>query len=138
MAERREDALRQCLGAFGADLDKWSPSLAGRARTALLSDPEFRRAFELERDLDRRIEAERAASERRVADSGAVERLRRRALGSIPGDPLVGFGWQRLAAAMLVAGMLGGAFDLLLPERLSEPAEAAFLGPLYGDDAEGG
>jgi hypothetical protein len=67
-----------------------------------------------------------------------MDRLRSRLLARTKGDPLAGFGWQRLAAAMLVAGMLGGAVDLILPDRPADTGEAAFLGPLYGSEADGG
>jgi hypothetical protein len=52
-------------------------------------------------------------------------------------SPLAGLPWQRIAAAVLVAGMLGGAVDLLLPERSTDAVDATIVGALYDLDQLG-
>jgi hypothetical protein len=138
MSEHHQHHVRTKIEAFGADLQRWPAALAAQARADLLSKPEVRRAFDLARDLDAKLAAERVALDEQISASGSMDRLRSRLLARTKGDPLAGFGWQRLAAAMLVAGVLGGAVDLLLPERTREPSEAAFLGPFYGAEVDGG
>jgi hypothetical protein len=138
MSERHQHEIRAGIETFGADLQKWPAARAAQVRAELLSEPEVRRAFDLARDFDATLVAERAVLDQQIAASGAMERLRWRLLARAKGDPLAGFRWQRLAAAMLVAGMLGGAVDLLLPERTTEPSEAAVLGPFYGAEVDGG
>ena len=128
--------LHETLRIFGSDISGWPPERALRARERLLSDPEFRRAWERERDLDRMLAGHRDALDRSIRESGALERVRSGVLGRLP-IALAGFRWQRIAAAMLVAGMLGGALDLFLPEPAADAPEIAMLDPLYGiDDTE--
>jgi hypothetical protein len=123
--------LHESLRMLGSDLSGWPPEAASRARQRLLSDPEFRRAWERERDLDRMLAAQRDELDRSIQRSGALERVRSGALARLP-NALAGFRWQRVAAAVLVAGMLGGALDLVLPEPPADAPEIVMLDPLYG------
>jgi hypothetical protein len=125
------NALLENLGTFGFDLRKWPPERVAGARERLLSDPEFRRAWEAERDLDRSLDQWRAALDAEIGGSGALGRIRQRALAPLA-NPLAAIGWQRIAAAVLLAGMLGGAMDLFLAERTAAPADYVMLDPLYG------
>ncbi len=81
--------------------------------------------------LDRLLSGHRAALDAEVARSGAPERVRDAVLRLYSADPLAGLHWQRIAAAVLVAGMLGGAVDLLMPERATEAVDVAFADALY-------
>lgn len=125
------DALLGSLGTFGADLAKWPQAQARAAREALLGRPEFRRAWERERDLDRAVREHREALDAGIAASGALGRVRSRTLARLPAPP-AGLRWQRIAAAVLVAGMLGGMLDVFLTERATATADIVMLDPLYG------
>ena len=46
--------------------------------------------------------------------------------------PLAGLAWQRIAAAMLVAAMLGGMLDLVLAAAPGEAPDVVMLDPLEG------
>jgi hypothetical protein len=134
MSEKpRHGALGAALRAYGSDLSRWPADVAQSARADLLSTPEFRRAWEEERSFDRALADERVAVDATIARSGAFERVRSRTLAHLP-VPLARLPWQRIAAAMLVAGMLGGATDLLISSSLSEPSEPALIDPLLGLD----
>jgi hypothetical protein len=125
------------LGAFGSDLSRW-PNSQAEARAALISDRAFRVAHERERAFDRKLAAERDTLDRDLARSGALDRVRSRTLAGLPASGLAGIPWSRIAAAILVAGMLGGAVDMLLPAAPDEPMEVAIGDPLYsiGVDSE--
>jgi hypothetical protein len=129
--------LLERLRTHGADLARW-PDRQAQARAALLADREFRLAYEEERALDRRLLAERDSIDQEIARSGALDRVRRAALAGGPSNALAGIRWPRIAAAILVAGVLGGAVDMLLPAAADEPIEVAIGDPLYslGADAE--
>lgn len=129
----RENGLLGALRAYGADFSRWPSGQAQEARAALLSTPAFRRAWEDERRLDRAFTEHRATLDAGIAHSGAVERVRKRALSHLP-VPLAVLPWQRIAAAMVVAGMLGSAADLLISSTLSDPSEPALVDPLLGLD----
>lgn len=81
------------------------------------------------RDLDRLLMEHREALDREIARAGAAKRVRDRAMRRAS-DPLADLPWQRIAAAVLVAGMLGGAVDLLLPEQSADPAEVTMVSAL--------
>jgi hypothetical protein len=122
------------LAVYGSDVTRW-PDSANKAREAALTDPAFRRRFEEERSLDRRLATERNALDQEIARSGALARLR-----GLPGrrntaDALAGISWRRVAAGVLFAGMLGGALDLMLPSPPADPVEIALVDPLAGFDA---
>ena len=117
------------LGAYGADLSRW-PTDATLAREALLRDPEFRRAYESERNLDRRLAEHSAALDAEIEHAGALDRVRRFVLARRPADLAAGIPWERVAAAFVVAVMLGGALDLALPQQQPETFDVAIVDPL--------
>jgi hypothetical protein len=86
------------------------------------------------RDLDQEIVAHRDRLDREIANGGSLVRLKRE-LAQHATTPLATFDWRRLAAAVALAGMLGGALDLMLPEPIADQPEIAILDPL---DLEGG
>lgn len=122
--------LADSLLACGSDLSRWPPEIAADARAALLGDPEFRRAWEKERVLDLALLAERELLDGDIAHSGALSRIRNHVLARLPADPLAGMRWRSVAAAMLVAGVVGGAVDLALPDSAAESSDIAMLDPL--------
>ena len=122
----RED-LDSRLRTLGADLSRWAPEPAAGARRALVSDPPFRRAWEAQCALDTALGTLRDEIADTVARSGAAERVRVRTLQRLPADPLFGLPWQRIAAAVLVAGMLGAALDLVLIKPEAPTSETAAL-----------
>jgi hypothetical protein len=125
------------LAIFGSDFSRW-PDGGGEAREALLSEPKFRRAWEEERDLDREIETHRADIDAEIARSGALARLGRLSERYAPAGFVAAIPWRRVAAGVLLAGMLGGALDyLVLPRAASEPIDLALVDPLDGFDAGG-
>ena len=85
-------------------------------------------------DLGRRLRAHGDALDLEIRRAAAFERVRRNVLGGR--ERLPGFSWQRAAAAILVAGVLGAAFDLMLPENAPEPFEVAAVAPLYAFDTD--
>jgi hypothetical protein len=126
------EILVRNLAVYGSELSRW-PDHGEEARAALLGNLDFRRAWERERDLDRRLAADREALDAEVLRSGTLQRLKRNLLLG-EADPLAGIPWSRVAAVVLLAGMLGGALDLLLPEPASEPLDVAIVDPLDGLD----
>jgi hypothetical protein len=119
------------LAAYGSDFSRW-PDGEREARAALLSDRSFRAEWEGEREVDRLVAEERAALDAEIAASGAMTRLARIASRPLPAG--AGVPWRRVAAGVLVAGVLGGALDLLIPQSSAEPPELAFLDPLASYD----
>lgn len=136
MSELHKDDMLESLAAFGCDLSRWPDDRAGAARRALLNRPDFRRAWEGARGLDEALAQERARVHRSIEESGAVARLSRRTLARVSASPLAGMRWERIAAAMLVAGMLGGALDLVMPDPAADSLDLALLDPLDADQAE--
>ena len=128
MPELQSATLIARLRAYGSDLSRW-PDHEQAAREALVARPDVRRAWESERVLDRALAAHRDVMDQEIARSRAASGIRRRLLSHISADPLAGIAWRSVAAAMLVAGMLGGAIDLVLPEPL-ESTDMAMLDPL--------
>ena len=137
MTDRRPvDALFASLSACGADLSRWPQDRTAAAREALLGRPDFRRAWERERVLDDAIGDVRGRIDTEVARAGSPLRVQGHVMARISADPLAGLSWTRIAAAVLVASMLGGAVDLmLLPEQPAEPSGAIVFDPLLGVDA---
>ena len=123
-------ALHDTLAALGADLSRWPRSQASAARAALLADPDFRRAWERSRALDDALLQCRETLAEGIAASGAVERVRQRVLAGLPPDPLAHLPWRRIAAAVLLAGVVGAAMDLVLPDAGAELSEVVALDPL--------
>jgi hypothetical protein len=130
MTDRHADLFRS-LAAFGADFSRWPTGRDAGAREALLSDPAFRRAWEAERDLDRLLSTHRDEMDTAVAGSGAAGRVGRNTLARLPSAAFAKMHWHRIAAAMLVAGMLGGVMDMVLARQAGEPAEFAGIDPLF-------
>jgi hypothetical protein len=83
--------------------------------------------------FEQALRFERARLDREIAQAGSVERVRRRILARRFADPLAGIAWRRVAAAMIVAGMLGGAVDLLLFGGSVETTEVAIFDPSLED-----
>jgi hypothetical protein len=123
----RGDLLRRLI-TYGSDLSRW-PTQATEAKAALLRDPEFRQAFEDERIFDRDLVEHREMLDRDIVAVDTVARLKRSLLRHTAG-PLAGMNWRRIAAAVLVAGMLGGALDLMLPDASADQTDIAILDPL--------
>ena len=125
------------LAMYGSDFPRW-PEGAGEAREALLREPGFRRAWEEERALDGLIAADRAEIDAEIARSGALARLGRLSEHYAPAAVVAGIPWRRVAAGVLIAGVLGGALDyLVLPRPASEPIDLALVDPLDGFDLAG-
>jgi hypothetical protein len=118
------------LAACGANFSRWPQDHVGPARAALLSDPEFRRAWEAERDLDLGLAAYRDSLDRSIEVSKAPSRVGTRVLKRLPAAPLAALPWRKVAAAMIVAGALGGAMDLVLPEQAGDVSDGAAIDPL--------
>jgi hypothetical protein len=131
---RFDQTLTDRLLAYGSDFSRWTPEIVARARAALLAEPPFRRAWEKERSLDLALLAGRESLDAEIARSGAGSRIRKHLLARLPGDPLAGMRWRSVAAAILVAGMLGGLVDLALPEAAAESSDIAMFDPL--DEAD--
>ena len=127
MSDARRDLFRR-LAIYGSDLSRW-PEHAAEAKAALLRDQEFRRAFEDERIFDHDLAEHREMLDREIADAHTVARVRRSLMRHAAG-PLAGMDWRRIAAAVLVAGMLGGALDLMLPDTAVDQTDIAILDPL--------
>jgi len=84
--------------------------------------------------FNKALSFERARLDREIAQAGSVERVRRHVLSRRLADPLAGIAWRRVAAAVLVAGMLGGAVDLLLFGGDTDATEVAiFFDPTLED-----
>lgn len=81
--------------------------------------------------LDRLFAGEREALDREIARSGAAARVRDTVLARATANPLAGLHWRRIAAAVLVAGMLGCAVDLMLPDRTPDSFDVAIVDPFY-------
>ena len=127
----RTKALLTDLGTYGADFSRWPLERAVGAREAILERRDVRRAWERERELDRAMARHRDALDREIAASGVMERVRKGAVARLP-TPLSVLGWQRIAAAMLMAGAFGGVMDLYLAQGPTETADVVLLDPLYG------
>jgi hypothetical protein len=83
--------------------------------------------------FEKALTFERARLDREIAQAGSVARVRRKVLARRMADPLAGIAWGRVAAAMLVAVMLGGAVDLLLPAGDADTTEVAIFDPSLED-----
>ncbi len=89
--------------------------------------------------LHRRLAAYAAAIDAEIARSGALARVRRNVLQRRPAGVFLDISWRRIAAAILVAGMLGGAVDLMLPDRqAADSFDVAIVDPLYALDGTDG
>ena len=99
------------------------------------TDLDFRRALAADREIKGAIHALRGDIDGEIARFGSCARVRTRILARLRRDPYAGLDWRKIAAAFLVAGMLGGAIDVLLFRPESEPADIVMVDPvLYGLD----
>lgn len=122
------------LATYGSDFSRW-PEGASEARQAILSDQGFRRAWESERYLDRKLADDRAELDAEIVRSGVLARLGRLPERYSPAGFVATIAWRRVAAGVLVAGVLGGALDyLVLPQSPSESIDLALVDPLDGFD----
>jgi hypothetical protein len=87
-------------------------------------------------DLDRLLAEQRDRFDAEIARSGAVDRVRDIVLARRSTDSFFDLHWQGIAAAVLIAVMLGGAVGLLLPERRVDPVDVAIV-DLYDMDQPG-
>ena len=148
MSDDLNDPLVRNLANFGAEFSRWPGDAAAEARRALLTRPDFRRAWAAAGALEAALVEQRDRIDQAIKASGALARVRRSVLARAAADPLArlrskrrggdnpfaGLRWQRIAAAMLFAALLGGATDLLLPEAASP--DVVMLDPLEVDTAE--
>lgn len=123
------------LAAYGADFSRWPErEVRAAARAALLADPEFRRAWQAERDLDAAFAAHRDSLDRNIEASGAAARVSALVLKRLPAAAYEALPWRKVAAAMIVAGALGGAVNLVLPERAGGVSDLVAVDPLLALD----
>ena len=125
------DTLLNDLSTWGSDFSRWPQDRVSGARETILQDRDIRRAWEAERNLDRAIARHKEQSARDLEASGALERVRRRALARVPVQ-VSRLGWHRIAAAMLLAGALGGVMDVYFARPLTGTADLVMLDPVYG------
>jgi hypothetical protein len=85
-------------------------------------------------NLQFHLDTYRAALDAEIRKSGSLERVRRNVLMRRSGSFLADIPWQRVAAAILVAGMLGAAVDLALPPQTVDTFDVAAVDPLYALD----
>jgi hypothetical protein len=83
----------------------------------------------MSRDIDGQFRNLRDLVDEDVLRAGAVARVKTNVLREAT-RPLGGLDWRRLAAGIVLAGALGGALDMMLPEPSQEPSEIAILDPL--------
>jgi len=99
------------------------------------TDIDFRRALAADREIRSSLQALRDEIDDEIARFGSCARVRTRTLARLRRHPYAGLDWRKIAAAFLVAGMLGGAIDVLLFRPESEPADIVMVDPvLYGLD----
>jgi hypothetical protein len=84
-----------------------------------------------------RLAAYREALDAAIAEAGSVDRLKRKLVGLRRRDPLFDIAWRRVAAAVVVATIAGGAVGLALPDRNVDTVEVATLDPLSALDPGG-
>lgn len=100
------------------------------------TDLDFRGADAADREIESAVHALRGEIDDEIARFGSCARVRQRALARLRTHPYAGMDWRKIAAAVLVAGMLGGAFDVLLLQPESAPADFVMVDPvLYGLEA---
>jgi hypothetical protein len=110
-------ALAEALGTYGADFSRWPDAImAAAARRAVLADPGLRAAFDAEKALDALLDEARATGDCEIAASGALSRIRDKALSPLRADPLADLSWRRIAAALVLSAMVGSSTNLLFAE----------------------
>jgi hypothetical protein len=90
--------------------------MAAAARRAVLADPGLRAAFDAEKALDALLDEARATGDCEIAASGALSRIRDKALSPLRADPLADLSWRRIAAALVLSAMVGSSTNLLFAE----------------------
>lgn len=124
----------EILATIGADFSRWPEDQVRPARAALLADPVFRRAWEAERELDAGLIAHGESLDRSIEASGAAARVGAQVLKRLPAVAYAALPWRKVAAAMIVAGALGGAMDLVLPDQGSDSSDLVTVDPLLALD----
>jgi hypothetical protein len=127
--------IADALGAFGTDFSRWPKERAAYGRRLLVADLGFRAVYENERRLDAALAACRDAELGDPDLAAAATRVRARALASMRRTPLRMLPWRQIAAAMIIASMLGGVADLAFVDDGDMSADLVMLDPL--DDSEG-
>jgi hypothetical protein len=110
--------LHDAIDRWGPDLGRWPDlMLVRRAREALLADRDFRAYRDKTVAEAERLERAAALLDRRIAESGSVERITKRLLEAT-GAKVVH--WRRrlaaLAAVMVVSAALGSVYADFVPE----------------------
>lgn len=127
--EMDREPLGRLLEAYGSQLERWpDAACAAEARQRLVSDQPFRAAWESERSLDRGLAALRTELDEAAMRDDAAGRVSAGVVARLP-RPLDGISWRSLAAAMMLAAFLGGAFQALRPPTHAEAASLVLLDP---------
>lgn len=132
-------ALVQALGTYGSDFSRWpDATMAAAARRAVLADSGLRASFDTEKDLDARLDEARMAADRNVATSGALSRIREKALAPLRTDPLADLSWRRVAAALVLSAMVGSSTNFLFAETdtTTEDTTLAIAALAWPEDLE--
>ena len=80
------------------------------------------------------LAAYRDSLDRSIEGSGATARVGARALKRIPAAAYAALPWRKVAGAMIVAGGLGGAMDLVLPDQGNDTLDLVAADPLLALD----
>lgn len=115
--------LHDAMDRWGPDLALWPDMmLVRRAREALLADRDFRQYRDRSAAEAKRLKLAASLVDRRIAESGAVERITKKLLEAT-GSKVVH--WRRriaaLAAVMVVSAALGSVFAELIPANVEQP-----------------
>lgn len=115
--------LHDAIDRWGPDLNLWPDlMLVRRAREALLADRDFRNYRDRVVAEAARLERAAQSLDRRIAESGSVERITRKLLEAT-GSKVVH--WRRrlaaLAAVMMLSAALGSAFAEMIPASVEQP-----------------
>jgi hypothetical protein len=132
-------SLAEALGTYGADFSRWPDgTMAAAARRAVLADSGLRAAFDAQKALDALMAEARMADDRDVAMSGALSRIREKALAPLRSDPLADLSWRRVAAALVLSAMVGSSSNFLFAERdaTTEDTTLAIAALAWPEDVE--
>lgn len=116
--------LHDAIDRWGPDLRSWPDMMLIRqAREALLADRNFRQYRDRAVAEAERLERAAQSIDRRIAESGSVERITRKLLEAT-GSKVIH--WRRrigaLAAVMVVSAALGSAFAEMVPVNAEQPS----------------
>ena len=114
--------LHDAIDRWGPDLNLWPDlMLVRRAREALLADRGFRSYRDRTVAEAERLTRAAGLIDRRIAESGSVERITRKLLEAT-GSKVVH--WRRrisaLAAVLVLSAALGSAFSNLMPAKADQ------------------